>query len=210
MLSNDNKMLPVKKMKKELQMIDLLDQHKEGIHLRGLSRLLKTGMPNVIRYAEILEKENVLDKKKDANLVILKLKKSQKTIAYLKQVNTERFLSLPKKIQGAISDFLDELEPNPLIAVIFGSHAKEDYVKDSDIDILLVFQEVKDEKQIEITAKRIGMRTNTTISPVYLDYKNFEKNFLNKKHDFSKEIKQKVIIMTGVELYYSLLWRFLA
>ena len=197
-------------MKTKLKMIDLLEQHKEGIHLRGLSRLLKTGLPNVTRYANILEKENVLQKKKEANLVILKLKKSQKTIAYLKQINTDRFLSLPKKIQIAVTDFSDELGVNPLLTIIFGSYAKGNYTKNSDIDVLLVFQKLENEKQIENTAKRISMRTNTNINSIYLNYKNFEKNFLNKEHDFSKEIRQKIIIFSGVELYYSLLWRFLA
>ncbi len=210
MLSKDNKMLSSEWiMNTKLKMIDLLEQNKEGIHLRGLSRMLKTGLPNVTRYANILETENVIKKEKEANLVILKLKKSQRTVAYLKRINTERFLSLPKKIQIAISDFLDELDLKPLITIIFGSYAKGNYIKESDIDILLVFQELENEKQIENTAKRISMRTNTTINPIYLNYKNFEKNFLSRDHDFSKEIRQEVIIMSGVELYYSLLWRFL-
>ncbi len=211
MLSNDNKMLSEKKkMETKLKLIDLLEQHKDGVHLRELSRLLKTGLPNVTRYVGILERESVIKKQKDANLLKLKLKESQKTIAYLKQVSTERFLALPKKIQITITDFLNILEIKPLITIIFGSYAKGNYTKESDIDILLVFQKVENEQQIENTAKRIGMRTNTTISSVYLNYKNFEKNFLNKEHDFSKEIRQKVIILSGVELYYSLLWRFLA
>lgn len=209
-LSIDNKLLSNIKMETKLRMIGLLEEHKEGIHLRELSRLLKTGLPNVARYANILEEENVIKKQKDANLVKLRLKESPKTIAYLKQVNTERFLSLPKKIQISITDFLHELEIKPLITIIFGSYAKGDYTKDSDIDILLVFQKVENESQIENTADRISMRTNTKISPVYLNYKSFEENILNKEHDFSREIRQKVIVLSGAELHYPLLWRFLA
>lgn len=197
-------------MQTKLRLIELLEEHKEGIHLRELSRLLKTGLPNVTRYAKILEKENVLRKFKEANLVKLKLKKSPKTIAYLKQVNTERFLALPKKIQVAVTDFVEGLEFKPLITLIFGSYVKGTYTEDSDIDILLVFQELKHESQIENAAKRISMRTNTRINPVYLNYLNFEKNMLNKEHDFSSEIRQKVIVLSGIELHYSLLWRFLA
>ena len=55
----------------KLKMISLLEEHKEGIHLRELSRLLKTGLPNVTRYAGLLEKEDVIKKQKDANLVRL-------------------------------------------------------------------------------------------------------------------------------------------
>ncbi len=197
-------------MKTKLKMIELLEQHKNGAHLRELSRLLKTGLPNVTRYANLMEKEGVIKKQKDANLLKLKLKENPRTIAYLKQVNTERFLTLPKKIQGAINDFLSDLEVKPLTIIIFGSYAKGTYTTDSDIDILLIFQKLENENQIENAAKKIGMRTNTHISPVYLNYKNFEANFLNKEHDFSKEIREKAIVLSGTEIYYSLLWRFLA
>ncbi len=196
-------------METKLKLIELLEQAHKGIHLRELSRLLKTGLPNVIRYANILEKEGVIEKQKEANIIKIKLKESIKTVAYLKQVNSERFLSLPKKIQITVNDFLTELETKPLIALIFGSYAKKNYNSESDIDILLVFQNVKNEKTIENLSKKISMRTNTKIAPIYLDYENFEKNFLDKNHDFSKEIRQDIILLSGLELYYPLLWRFL-
>lgn len=189
-------------------MIKLLEENKK-MHLRGISRALKTGLPNVVRYAGILEKEGVVEKNKEANLVKLGLKKGLRTTAYLKQINTEKFFALPKKIQTAVNDFTGELEIKPLIVLIFGSYAKKTYNDNSDIDILLVYQKVEDEKTIENTAKRISLRTNTKINPIYLDYSNFKRNFLDKKHDFSKEIRDNVIILNGAEAYYSLLWEFL-
>ena len=116
---------------------------------------------------------------------------------------------MPVKVQNSIGDFLDEIEDKPLIALIFGSYAKKNYTKESDIDILLVFQKIENQQKIENTAKRISMRTNTKINPVYIEYKNFKDNFLNKEHNFSKEIRNKVIVMLGIENYYQLLWRFL-
>ncbi|MDP3026800.1 MAG: nucleotidyltransferase domain-containing protein [Nanoarchaeota archaeon] len=193
----------------KLKIIAELEKRHEGVHLREISRLVKTGLPNAKRFIDILEKEKVIRKKKEANLLKIYLKESQKTIAYLKQTNNEKFDLLPVKVQNAIIEFLDELEVKPLLAIIFGSYAKGNYTKDSDIDILLVFQKVESGKEIENTARRISMRTNTKISPVYVDYNNFEKNFLNKEHDFSREIRQDAIIIIGVEYYYKLLWRFL-
>lgn len=196
-------------METKLKIISELEKNHKGIHLRELSRLVNSGLPNIKRFLEILEKERVVRKEKEANLVKFKLRKSERTIAYLKQINTERFLALLGKVQIAITDFMNEIEIKPLIALIFGSYAKGNYTKDSDIDVLLVFQKVENEKSIENIARKISMRTNTKISPIYIEYKNFEKNFLNKKHDFSKEIRQDVIILLGIENYYNLLWRFL-
>ncbi len=197
-------------MDTKLRIIAELEKKHNGIHLREISRTVKSGLPNIKRFLEILEKEKVVRREKEANLVKFQLKAGHKTLAYLKQVNIERFIALPVKVQNAITEFLDELENKSLIALVFGSYAKGNYTKESDIDILLVFQKVGNSKVIENTAKRISMRTNTKLSPVYLEYKNFEKNFLDKEHDFSREIRQDVIVILGVENYYNLLWRFLS
>jgi len=197
-------------METKLKIIAELEKRRNGIHLRELSRLVKTGLPNAKRFIDILEKEKVIRKQKEANLLKIYLRESQTTIAYLKQTNNEKFILLPIKTQNAITEFLNELEIKPLIALIFGSYAKGDYNKESDIDFLLVFQKLENAREIEDTARRISMRTGTKISPVYLGYKNFEKNFLDKNHDFSKEIRQDVIIIFGVEIYHHLLWRFLS
>ena len=190
-------------MNTKLKIIAELENEFNGIHLRKISRLVNSGLPTVKRFLEILEKEKVVSKEKEANLIKFALKEGQRTLSYLKQVNTDKFFGLPVKVQNSIGDFLDEIEDKPLIALIFGSYAKKNYTKESDIDILLVFQ------KIENTAKRISMRTNTKINPVYIEYKNFKDNFLNKEHNFSKEIRNKVIVMLGIENYYQLLWRFL-
>lgn len=196
-------------MDTKLKIISELENKPEGIHLRELSRLVKSGLPNVKRFVDILEKEKVIKKQKQANLLNLFLKEGPKTIAYLKQVNTEKFLALPNNIQSAINEFLFELEVRPIIVLLFGSYAKSTYTKNSDIDIFLVFQKLEKPENIENCARRVGMRTNTKLSPVYTDYKSFENNFLNKDHDFSKEIRKNAIVIAGVENYYPLLWRFL-
>jgi len=196
-------------METKLKIIDELKKNYNGIHLREISRRVNSGLPNIKRFLEILEKEKVVRKDKDANLVKFRLKEGAKTLGYLKQVNVEKFLSLSLKFKNAVSEFLEELKDKPLIALVFGSYAKGSYTKNSDVDILLVFQKVGNGTDIDNIAKRIGMRTNTKISPVYVDYNNFEKNFLNKNHEFSKEIRQSVIVVVGVEYYYHILWEFL-
>ena len=109
----------------------------------------------------------------------------------------------------AFNDFLTELEEKPLISLIFGSYAKGNYIKTSDLDIFLVFQELRNEKQIEETAKRIGMKTNVKINPIYVKYSQFKKNFLDKNHNFSNEIRNNVIIINGIEYYYELIREFI-
>ena len=196
------------KMETKIKIIDALDRHKKGVHMREIARLVKTSYNNAVRNIKILEKENAVIKEKDGNLIKIKLKNHPLTIAYLTLAHTEHFLNLPKKISSSIKDFLNEMEKKPIIALIFGSCAKGEYTHESDIDILLVFQKIDNQTAIEHTAKRVSMRTNTQLSPVYVDYVSFEKNFLNKSHEFSNEIRQNVILLRGIEYYYELSWRF--
>ena len=92
-------------METKLKLIGILEEHKEGVHLRELSRLLETGLPNVARYIGLLEQENVVILQKEANLVKARLRESPRTVAYLKQVNTEKFLALPIFVQKGCRRF---------------------------------------------------------------------------------------------------------
>lgn len=194
-------------MENKLKIIKILDENRNGLHIREISRRIKTGLPNVKRYLDILEKEKVIKKEKKANLINIFLMYKQESFHYLKQIHSESFLSLPKNVQLAVNDFLKELDEKPLISLIFGSYAKGNYIRDSDLDIFLVFQEVKT-KSVEETAKKIKMRTNTKINPVYLNYTQFKKDFLDKNNNFANEIRNKIILINGIEYYYELIQEF--
>jgi len=196
-------------MENKLKIIKTLDENRKGLHIRELSRKINTGLPNIKRYLDIFEKKRIIKKEKKANLINITLTYNLEAFPDLKQIHLSSFLKLPKNIQIASNDFLTELEEKPLISLIFGSYAKGNYTKTSDLDLLLVFQKLRNEKQIEETAKRIGMRTNVKINPIYISYSQFKRDFLNKNHNFSNEIRNKIIIINGIEYYYELLKEFI-
>ena len=174
-----------------------------GIHTRELSKQLKLGMPS-IDYA--LQKISKLIKKQKAGNQInyfLDYSKEGLTSA-LTIVEYSIFERLPAKIRLSVRDFLKELKEKPIIVLIFGSYAKGDYTKNSDIDILLVFQKIENSKQIENTAKKISMKTNTQLNPVYLDYHSFKESFHNSTKEFFKKLKKDKIILIEVEWWRKL------
>ena len=170
---------------------------KPGIHKREISKQLKVGMPSV-DYA--LKKISVLLKKrKSGNQIKFYLDYSKNSlIPLLCQVEYSRFEKLSAKIRFSIIEFLKELETKPLITILFGSYAKGNYTKDSDIDILLVFQKLEKTEKIEQVAKKVGMRYNASLQPVYLDYKSFKESFFNSTKTFFKNIKKDKIILSGI------------
>jgi predicted nucleotidyltransferase len=174
-----------------------------GIHKREISKKLEIGMPSV-DYA--LKKISFfLKQKKSGNQINFFLDYSKQALTpALSLVEYSRFEKLPSKIKLSINDFLKELEEKPILALIFGSYANNTFSKNSDIDLLLVFQNIKNSKHIENVAERISMRTNTQINPVYLDYKEFKESFHNSAKDFFKKLKKDKIILLGIEWWRQL------
>ena len=48
------------------------------------------------------------------------------------------------------------------------------------------------------------MKTNTKISPIYLNYSDFKESFHNPRKEFFKNIKENKIIIQGIELWRQL------
>ncbi|MBI4439542.1 nucleotidyltransferase domain-containing protein [Candidatus Woesearchaeota archaeon] len=174
-----------------------------GIHKRGLSKQLKLGMPS-IDYG--LKKINKLIKQKKAgNQINYFLDYSKEMLSSaLGAVEHSRFERLPAKVKLSVNDFLRELKDKPVIAVIFGSYANGTYTKNSDVDILLVFQKIENSKEIENTAKKISMKTSTQLNSVYLGYKEFKESFHNPTKEFFKKLKKDKVILVGMEWWRQL------
>jgi predicted nucleotidyltransferase len=173
-----------------------------GIHKRGLSRKLKLTMPSVTNSINKIKK--IIKEEKSGNQIKYYLDFSKDLLTpmlYLVEYN--RFMELPSNIKISIKDFLKELDEKPVLAFIFGSYARGDYTKDSDIDIFLVYQKTKG-IDVENKANQISMRTNTKINPIYLNYDNFKESFYNQSKDFFKNIRKNKLLLIGIE-YWRLL-----
>jgi predicted nucleotidyltransferase len=176
-----------------------------GIHKRELSKQLKLGMPSIDYGLKKISK--LIKQKKSGNQINYFLDYSKEELTpLLNTVEHSRFERLPTKVKLSVSDFLKELEMKPLISVIFGSYASGDYTKNSDIDILLVFQKIEDSKKIENVAKKIGMKTNMQLNPVYLNYQEFKESFHNSTKEFFKKLKKDKIILIGIEWWRQLIY----
>lgn len=174
-----------------------------GVHKRGLSKQLKLSMPSIDNAFKKIEK--FFKKQKSGNQIKYSLDYSKQALTpALYAVEYSRFENLPSNIKIAVNDFIKELEEKPLIVILFGSYAKNTYTKNSDIDILVVFQKVCNEGGIENTAKKISMRAGASLNPVYLDYHLFKESFHNPMKDFFKNLKKNKLILVGIEWWRQL------
>ncbi len=179
-----------------LKLIEQVYLNKD-IHKRELSRKLGLGMPSVTyaikKIGYLLKKRNV------GNQMHFSLDYSNSELTpFLYMIENTRFNNLPKNIKNSVLKFLADLENKPLISLIFGSYAKGNYDKNSDIDLLLVFQKVS-EKEIENSAKKINLAFNVKIEPIYLDYDTFKKSYHQNNKEFFLKLKTNKILINGIE-----------
>ncbi len=154
------------------------EDKKSSFHLREIARKTKLYPNSVTRFLNQLEKEDILTSQKDGNLKKYKIKKSEKLSNIFVSFDIERLNKLSLARRRAINYFLDKLQEKPIIALLFGSTAKETFRKDSDIDLLLIVN-----KKIDVdTAKdyvdaQLGIKVNC----FQITYEEFKKEIKLKE-----------------------------
>ncbi|MDP2924872.1 MAG: nucleotidyltransferase domain-containing protein [Nanoarchaeota archaeon] len=153
------------------------EDKKSSFHLREISRKTKLYPNSITRFLNQLEKEGILTSQKDGNLKKYKIKKSEKLSNIFVSFDIERLSKLPLARRRAINYFLDKLQEKPIIALLFGSTAKETFRKDSDIDLFLIVNKKIDvDTSKDYVDAQLGIKVNC---------------FQITYEDFKKEIKLK-------------------
>ena len=140
------------------------------LHLREIARLTKLHEPSVTRFLNDLEKEQILKSEKDGNLKKYSIKKSAKTYFVFESFDIERFEKLPNIRKDEIKVYFDNISEQPIFAILFGSTAKGTYKENSDIDLLIVTNNIIYAKKAE---KEVDALTAMKISTFQITYKDF-------------------------------------
>lgn len=145
------------------------------------------------------------------NKLILSNKKIGNTFYKINPINPQiysifsyfdykRLNELPSERKRAIGEFLNKLKVKPLIALIFGSTAKGTFGKDSDIDILLIFnkKEVSDRKLKENIEAVTGVKIQTFI----IDFDYFKEQILKEEDKVITHAIKTGFTITGFDKFY--------
>jgi predicted nucleotidyltransferase len=141
-----------------------------SIHLREIARKTKLHEPSVTKFLNQLEKEKILKSKKEANLKKYYINKSKTTFLAFQTFDVEKLEKLPSIRKDAIKIYLNSLKEKPVFAILFGSTAKENYKDDSDIDILIITNNIISTKEAE---KEVDALTAIKVSSFQMKYSDF-------------------------------------
>ncbi|PIS06096.1 MAG: hypothetical protein COT80_02570 [Candidatus Buchananbacteria bacterium CG10_big_fil_rev_8_21_14_0_10_33_19] len=112
----------------------------------------------------------------------------------------ERFNGISNERKRAITEFIEKIKFKPLVIVIFGSTAKGTFGKNSDIDILLIYnkKEFNNNKLKEDIEATTGIKIQTFI----IDFDYFKKQILTKEDNVIIHAIKTGFVMSGHDIFY--------
>lgn len=182
----------------------------------------KTSYPTTHRKVDSLVKEGILSKSMYGMASQIKINiKNEKTISLLSLIETKKFELFFGKLKGALSTSIREITkdtgniPEFKCVLIFGSYAKGTQARESDIDILIIYepskfipkegyeQYIRDIKSsmtgiIKVNELRGGARVN----PILVSNEEHKEMLVNKEINVAKETLLKHIILKGYSEYW--------
>lgn len=108
------------------------EEPEKEFYVRELAKLLKKSPTTISKYLEIMKKEQLLISSKKFNHLLFKAEVNRK----FKDLKLNYNLSLIR--DSGLLDYIKETFNYPEAIVLFGSFAKAENIKKSDIDILIV------------------------------------------------------------------------
>lgn len=163
----------------------ILNLLKGKNHLRQIAKDLKMNHMTVKRALDSMVKENILNVKGEGKNNVFSVKTSleaQNAVLAAEIYKLNKFIERHPELKREIL----ELKKIPFIVVIFGSYAKENETKDSDIDIF-----------IETTDIKIKNRASNLNDKFSVKIGKYDKNNL-----LIKEIEKNHILVRGFEEFY--------
>ena len=162
---------------------------KEKNHLRNLAKMLKTNHMTVLRRIKELFDSNIVDYKEEGKNKVYFLKETIEAKTTINIAECYKLIKIIRKYPN-LRRIIEKLQENKKIhlAVLFGSYAKENPGKESDIDIYIETTSLDLKKEIENFDSKLSIKIGK----------------YNKDNPVIKEIKKNHVIIKGIERYYEI------
>jgi len=184
------------------------------IHQRGISRQAKVAPHNVNKYLKEFVQDGLLIRSEISNLTLFKINPKNDVLFKVFEVfemrRKNRFFTQNKKISRMLSEYIDNLKRlssrEIQMVILFGSVARGEWTKESDIDVLTVTTGTVEKRKIihiqEGAAQEIDHILQ--ISPVHITIDKFIEGIRNKL-EFYEELWRDRIVLYNEFLFWQLI-----
>ena len=182
--------------KNVLKILDVLS--KGQLYFNQISELTKIkSKNNILKNLNILVDFKILERETSKGNTFYKINyQNNLSQIFLQLINVIKLQSLPFERKSAIKDTINETFP--ILGILFGSSAKADFKKESDIDLLLIYNGKVDEVKSKI--KKISSRYGIKVNPIIMNIAE-----LDTREDSIKHILKTGYPITGYNYFYEVL-----
>jgi len=170
------------------------------VHLRELARRTGLNENSISRFLNELVNSKILISKKEDS--VRKFYVADKFSGFIfSNFDFERFIKLTFERRKSIEDYLNKLKIKPACLILFGSSAKGNAKKDSDLDLL----EINDSKvKISENLKEIESERGIRLGVIRLSLREFEEAIFNKDSVILSAINSGFPVF-GKDFFYGVL-----
>ncbi|MCJ7817075.1 MAG: nucleotidyltransferase domain-containing protein [Candidatus Aenigmarchaeota archaeon] len=153
-----------------------------GYGLKCLNNLQESGILGMKKVGK--QKRYFLNKENKLYPVLLELFKTE----------SESFPKISYRNRGILADIIERLDKETLI--LFGSVAAGTATRESDLDMLVVYDEPKRKNYIERSVRQLSKNNKVKIQAIVLDREKL-KLMLEKKSELLKSISREKVFLRG-------------
>ena len=182
------------------------------IHLREIARLSKVSLTNVDNSLKLFVKDDMFKRRNVSNMAFLKPNLESEDILkifeFLELEKRKGFYNKNKKIarllQKYTQDVIDLSKKKIQLVILFGSVARSEWAKGSDIDILAVVSEKDRDVSMVLNKAKIDVSPLLEIRPISTTVDKFVEGF-SKKTEFYNELWKDRIVLYNEFLFWQLI-----
>jgi predicted nucleotidyltransferase len=202
-------LIPVKR--KKILEVFLKDPFKE-IHLREIARLSKVSLNNVDNSMRLFMKDNIFIRRDVSNMTFFMPNLENETLLKIFELleleKKKNFYYKNKNIARLLQEYTKnviDLSNNKIQSVIlFGSVARGEWNKYSDIDILAIVPEKDKDIITVLNEAKIDVSPLLEIRPISTTIKNFIEGF-RKKIEFYDELWKDRVVLYNEFLFWQMI-----
>lgn len=192
-------LIPIRR--KKILEVFLKDPFKE-IHLREIARKSCVSVNNVDNSLRLFVKDDMFKRREVSNMVFfrpnLENEELLKMFEYLELEKKKGFYNKNKRIARLIQKYTEDIvalsDKKIQLVILFGSVAREEWNKGSDIDILMVVSGKENEVAPILNKAKIDISPLLEIRPISTTTEKFREGFKNRTEFYDELWKDRVVL----------------
>ncbi len=184
----------------------------EEIHLREIARVSKVSLNNVDSSLRLFVKDDMFKRREVSNMTFFKPNLENETLLkifeFLEIEKKKRFYNTNKKIARLLQKYTQDVvnlsNKKIQLVILFGSVARGEWIKGSDIDILTVVSEKDKDVIAALNKAKIDVSPLLEIRPISTTTEKFVEGF-KKKTEFYDELWKDRIVLYNEFLFWQMI-----